>query len=231
MNTHLQNKSKISVVLLCKNEAVGLVRVINSIKKHAYEIIVVDGHSTDASLEIARNAGAIAVSDHGQGKGDGIKMGLNKAKGDVVILMDADGSHNALDIPKLARPVFDGEADLVVGSRRTGGSMEVKLNLEGLVRSAGVDLMTFLVNLRFKTDLTDLLYGFKAIKRETAMKLKLKSNDFAIDQEIAIKCLKNNFRVMQIPSHENARMWGKSKLKTIFGIKLFIDLIRQLYGK
>ena len=117
----------------------------------------------------------------------------------------------------------------MIGSRRTGGSFDVNVNLIGIVRSAGCDFLVSLVNHKFKTSLTDILYSFRAIKAATARKLNFKSNDFCIEQEVVISCLKNGYKVEEIPSREKSRGWGKSKLHTLMGIKFILLILKALY--
>ncbi len=107
------------------------------------------------------------------------------AKGDIIVLIDADGSHEPRDIPRLTRPIIRNEADLVVASRIKGGSDEFFINVSGLVRQGGGDLIAAVINYRFKTNLTDILNGFRAIRRSTALKIKLKADDFDIEHEMA----------------------------------------------
>src|SRR4051812_11735543 len=86
-------KSKVSILIPAKNEGEGLRKIIRSVKPYGFEIIVVDGHSTDNSREITENEGATFILDHGRGRGDGVRMGLRKAKGPIILMFDADGSH------------------------------------------------------------------------------------------------------------------------------------------
>lgn len=223
------DKEKLSILVLTKNEGEGIGRIIKSLKPFGEDILVVDGHSTDNTKEIVRRLGCRFFLDHDLGRGDGVRLGLAKAKREVVLLFDADGSHEARDIPRFVTPIFQNQADLVIGSRRTGGSFDTNPGLTGVLRSAGADLLATLVNYRFGTKLTDVLYSFRAIKKAIVPKLNLKSNDFTIEQEVVIKCLKNNFRILEIPSREKARGWGKSKLKTVMGIKFIFHLLKECY--
>lgn len=223
------NKNKLTIVIPSKNEGEGMERIIKSIKPYGGEIIVIDGHSKDQTRMVAKKLGCGFYLDHGLGRGDGVRLGLSKAGGDVVLLFDADGSHEAKDIPSVVEPIFNDEADLVVASRRTGGSFDINLGFIGVIRSAGADFLTAIVNHRFKTNLTDILYSFRAIRKSVVPKISLESDGFTIEQEMVVKCLKNNFRVSEIPSREKARGWGKSKLKTATGIKFIFHLLKECY--
>lgn len=223
------NKSKVSIIIACKNEGEGIKKILDSVRKYSNDIIVVDGHSNDGTYEKVKNFGASFYLDNKKGRGDALKIGIRHAKGDIVVFFDADGSHEEKDIPKLVTPILKGQAELVVGSRRTGGSFDINVSLTGIVRSAGCDFLVSLVNSKFNTSLTDILYSFRAIKATTAKKLNLKSNDFGIEQEMIVSSLKKGYKVLEIPSREKARGWGKSKLHTITGLNFLFVLLKDLY--
>ena len=223
------DKTKVSIIIACQNEGEGIKKVLESVRKYSNDIIVVDGHSEDGTREIVKKFGARFFLDNEKGRGDALKIGIKKAKNDIALFFDADGSHDEKDIPNFVRPILEKKADLVIGSRRTGGSSDIVVNLTGIVRAAGWDFLVAMVNHKFKTNLTDILYSFRAIKAPTAKRLRFESNDFGIEQEMVVQCLKNNLKVVEIPSREKARGWGKSKLKTLTGIKFIFSLVNQLY--
>lgn len=219
---------KISIVIPTKDEAAGLPSVLSSIKKYVSEIIVVDGRSKDGTKDICKKADVLYLMDHGLGKGDGVRLGIKKAKGDIVIIFDADGSPNPKDIPILVKTLVKNKADVVTTSRRTGGSFDFNLNIEGMIRTAGSDFMAYLVNKRFGTNFSDVLYNFRAFKRSSLEKLDIHADGFDIEQEMLVEALKKGLKVIEIPSRENKRAWGKSKLSTFEGISLLSKLIKQL---
>jgi len=223
------DKSKVSIIIACKNEGAGIKKILESVKQYSDDIVVIDGHSNDGTEETVRSFKASFFLDNKKGRGDAIKIGIKKAKGEVLVFFDADGSHDEKDIPALVDPIFKKEVDLVVGSRRTGGSFDVNVNFTGIIRSAGCDFLVSLVNRKFKTSLTDILYSFRAIRTSTARKLNFKSDDFCIEQEVVISCLKNGYKVKEIPSREKSRGWGKSKLHTLIGIKFILLILKVLY--
>jgi glycosyltransferase involved in cell wall biosynthesis len=219
---------KITVIIPTKNEGEGLEGVINSVKKYCSEVIVIDGHSNDNTKEISLRTGARFFLDHGEGKGDAVRLGLSKATGDIVVIFDSDGSPNSSDIPKLISEIEKG-ADMVITSRRTGGSFDFELTPNGILRTFGSDLMVYLVNKKFHTRLSDILYNFRAIRKNVGQKLDLKADGFDIEQEMLIRALQGGYKVIEIPSRENARKWGKSKLNTFTGVSLLYKLIKLLY--
>ena len=223
------DKKKISIVIPTKNEGAGLKKIITSVKPYAGEVIVVDGHSRDLTQEIAHHEHVRYLLDNKKGRGDAVRLGIASARNEVVVLFDADGSHEALDIPRFVKPLLTHQADLVIGSRRTGGSFDLNMDFSGILRSGGSDFLTYLVNRRFKTHLSDILYSFRAVRKSSAVRMGLTANDFSIEQEMVVKCLKAGLKLVEIPSREKARGWGVSKLKTLAGIKFIFDLLKELY--
>ena len=215
----------LSIVLPTKNEAEGIERVIESIKPYSDDIIIVDGHSNDGTREIAQKCGVRFVLDNGISYGDAIKVGIREAKGDILVFFVGDGSNDPKDIPKLAQPIIDKRADLVIGSRRKGGSEDVEISFTGIIRAVGCDVLTMIINYRWNVKLTDGINGYKAIRRDVILGLDLKADDFIIEQETVIKCLRKGYKILEIPTHEYARGWGSSKLKTSAGIRFFIHMM------
>ena len=204
--------SRISVVIPTRDEE-GLVgEIVDSVRPYADEVLVVDGHSRDRTREIAIEHGARVVLDHGRGKGEALRMTFDEAVGDVIVFIDADGSHEPKDIPAMIAPIVAGQADMVVGSRGKGGSDELHGTLEQFIRYFGSQLIMLAINYRWNVRLTDSQNGFRAIRKDVAKKLGLTSNLTTIEQEMLMKALKKGFRVSEIPSHEYERRWGTSKV-------------------
>lgn len=220
---------KVSIIILTKNEGEGIGTIIKSVKKYGDEIVVIDGHSNDGTEEIAEGLGARFFLDNKEGRGAALRIGMKKARYGILIFFDADGSHEEKDIPNLVKPIRTGKADLVTASRRTGGSFDQEINFGGIVRSAGSDILVALVNRRYGVNLTDILYSFRAIKKDVGLKLGLTFNDFRSEQEMVVKALQKGFTVLEIPSREKARAWGTSKLHTMQGVKFLFSLIKELY--
>lgn len=222
-------KSAITAIIPTKNESEGVSKIIHEVKKYAGEIIVVDGNSTDGTFDIARKSGVKCYLDNGLGRGDALKIGVKHATNEIIVFVDADGSHEISDIPILINTLVKQKADMVISSRRTGGSSDMEMNFEGLLRSAGSDLLVMLLNYKFKTHLTDILYSFRAVRKSKFNKVKLKSKGFTIEQEMVVGFLQKNLNVIEIPSREKRRAWGKSKLKTVTGVSFIFSLLFDLY--
>ncbi len=222
--------NKISLIICCKNEAKTLGGVIKKARQYADEILVIDGHSQDKSRELAKKLDCKVFLDERRGKGDGIRKGIEKAKGDILVFIDADGSHEPRDIPVLINPIKKGKADLVIGSRGKGGSDELHGDFEKMLRLIGSSIITLIINLRFKVQLTDSQNGFRAIKKKVARDLKLTENITTIEQEMLIKVLKKGYRVLETPSHEYARKIGKSHINLLkMGSRYVWSLIKNIF--
>ncbi len=221
---------RITLVLPTKNESGGIAWLVREAKAYAEDILVVDGHSTDGTREIAEESGARVVLDRGRGKGDAIRTAIKHALGEVIVFMDADGSHELADVPKLAGPILGGVADLVLGSRTRGGSDELHGDFDNFVRAVGAAVITVGINYRWNVRLTDCLNGFRAIRRDAARQLRLRADDFDIEQHMVCRALQKKLRVIEVPTHESVRKWGRSKLPTyrkawLFFRRLFLDLV------
>ncbi len=212
-NARTMKTMKVTVVIPAKNEERSIGKIIAKCRKYADEILVVDGHSKDGTARVALKLGARVVQDHGRGKGDGIRVGIQEAKGDILVFIDADGSHDPDDIPQLIKPIRQDKADMVVGSRGMGGSDELHGDVEKLLRMIGSDVILIGINKKFKVHLTDSQNGYRAIRTTAARSLSLKENITTIEQEMTIKCLKKGFRISEAPTHEYAREHGASVIK------------------
>jgi len=199
-----------TVVIPTRNEEKTIAEIIEQCRPYADEVLVVDGHSKDKTREIAEGLGIRAVLDNGKGKGDGLRVGIQEAKGDILVFIDADGSHDPHDIPRLIKPIQEGKADLVVGSRGMGGSDELHGDVQKLLRMIGSDIILIGINKKWKVNLTDSQNGFRAIRTDVARRLGLKENITTIEQEMTMKCLRKGFRVDEVPTHEYERKFGES---------------------
>jgi dolichol-phosphate mannosyltransferase len=152
------------------------------------------------------------VLDGGKGKGQAIRQALGETTTDIVVFIDADGSHDPKDIPALVAPIAAGKADLVIGSRGKGGSDELHGTFGQFIRYVGSQLIMLAINYRWGVRLSDSQNGFRAIRRDVGLALDLKSNLTTIEQEMLMRALKRGYRVDEVASHEYERRWGTSKV-------------------
>lgn len=223
-------KMSISVVVPTKNEERTICEIIEASKKYCDEILVVDGHSKDKTREKAAACGAKVITDNGWGKGDALRVAIKEAAGDIIVFIDADGSHDPADIPKLVEPIIKGNADLVIGSRITGGSDELGSSVSEVFRLFGGRIITFVINLRFGQKITDYLNGFRAIKTSVARDLHLKENQQTIEHEMAMEALRQGYKVVEVGTHEYKRRYGESHISLIRNGPWFVYvLIKKLF--
>ncbi|MDE1825412.1 MAG: glycosyltransferase family 2 protein [Candidatus Micrarchaeota archaeon] len=203
----------VSVVLPTWNERENISMVIPGIKKvlagYKYEIIIVDRHSDDGTAKMASRLGAKVIYDD-IGKGSALMKGLAMAKGDILISMDADLSHEPKEFRLLIAGIETGY-DICMGSRFiTGGGSD---DMPGL-RRFGNKVFVFLVNAFFGANYSDLCYGYRSFRKGALKKLGLKERGFGIETEINIKAIKNRLKVLEVPSMEKKRGAGEGKLHT-----------------
>ena len=200
------------MVIPAKDEEGLIGEIVDAVTPFADEVLVVDGHSRDRTAAIATDHGARVILDHGRGKGEAMRLAISQITDGVIVFVDADGSHEPADIPKLVAPIVAGEADLVIGSRGKGGSDELHGTAEQFLRYVGSQLIMLAINYRWNVRLTDSQNGFRAIRRDVASRLGLNSNLTTIEQEMLMKALKQGYRVTEIASHDVERQWGVSKV-------------------
>jgi dolichol-phosphate mannosyltransferase len=205
--------SEVVTVILAKNEECTIADAVAGALSFCGRVLVMDGHSSDSTAEVARTAGAEVHIDSGRGKGAAIRSCLELVSESVVVLMDADGSHDPADIPRLAMPVLDGGFDLCVGSRFTGGSEELSITIGQLVRTIGNISMNIAINRRWGVELTDTLNGFRAVRRDAAIAVGLREDIHTIEQEMVMKMLLAGYRVTNVPTHEYRRQHGESHIR------------------
>lgn len=205
-------ESKISIVIPTLDEEDTLAEIIEGCKPYGDEILVVDGHSRDRTREVAESLGVKVILDNRKGKGEALRHVVNFVNGNIIVFIDADGSHDPKDIPKLVEPIIKDEADHVSGSRLIGGSSELHGGFDECFRLMGSSFITACINWRFKVKLSESQNGFRAIKTDVIKQLGLEENITTIEQEMIMKTLKKGFRMAEVPSHEYERKKGYSKI-------------------
>jgi dolichol-phosphate mannosyltransferase len=152
------------------------------------------------------------ISDPGRGKGLAIRLAVSHIETDLTVLMDADGSHDTKDIPRLIEPIRRGEADHVSASRLLGGSSELHGSFDEWARLAGSSFITACINWRYGVRLSESQNGYRAIRTEVLRQLKLNSRHTTIEQEMIVATLRQGFRMGEVPSHEYPRRAGSSHI-------------------
>ncbi len=204
--------SDVTVVVPALDEELTIAPVIEGCLPYCKELIVVDGHSKDRTVEISKKLGARIVYDNHKGKGDAIRSVVPHVRTGVIVFIDADGSHDPEDIPALVTPILEGRADHVSGSRLIGGSSELHGTFNECFRLMGSSLITAMINFRYGVCLSESQNGFRAIKTDIIAKLGLVEDITTIEQEMIMKTLKKGFRMDEVPTHEYKRKAGDSHI-------------------
>jgi glycosyltransferase involved in cell wall biosynthesis len=211
-----QLRPEISVVIPCLNEEAGVAAVVADAwvgidaSGRAGEVIVVDNGSTDRSAELAERAGARVVFEPRQGYGSAYLRGLSEAKGDYIVMADADGTYPIHDLPAFVDKL-EGGADLVLGSRFKG-----KIHRGAMPwahRWIGNPILTFILNVFFGVRVSDAHCGMRAIRRDAVPRLELQATGMEFASEMILKASKRRLEVGEIPIDYQPRI-GESKLNT-----------------
>jgi Glycosyltransferases involved in cell wall biogenesis len=208
-----QREITVSLVIPALNEADGLALILPSIPSLVSELIVVDGGSTDDTLQIIRRLypSAVRIRQRGRGKGDALKAGLAAATGDIVVTMDADGSMNPDDIIPAVGALLDG-CDFVKGSRALDGAGSGDFSP---LHRFGNWALTALSNLVFDAGYTDITYGFNAYWRRVMLNAETLSDGFEFEIQAAIRASRSGLMTAEVPCFEAPRAGGASKLSPL----------------
>ena len=193
------------------------------LRDYGVEVLVVDDHSVDKTAIVAEAHGATVVSNqYRPGKGNALRYGFERTTGDVIVMLDADYSHQAEDLPELLKPLENG-AGLVIASRILGGSEEYTI-----VRAFGNLVLTFVFGMFHGRYLSDALNGYKAFRREIFFDHEYTSSDFEIEIELLANAIRSGYKIVEVPSYERMRCGGVPKSKAItHGFKFLFRVIRE----
>jgi glycosyltransferase involved in cell wall biosynthesis len=220
----------VSVIIPVFNEEVTIGDVVTRTKTTleklgvTYEVLVVDDGSYDRSAEIAQEQKANVLRECHKGKGFALRCGFSHAKGDLVVTLDADGSHKPEEIPLVLKSLMDDRNDFVVGSR-FANSEDNKTKIPKINR-AGNKLFNTMTGYLTGLKITDSQSGFRAIRSSLIKRMKLGSHGYEVESEMLVKALRMGARVAEIPISFDQRTVGSSKLDPIRdGIKILYAII------
>jgi dolichol-phosphate mannosyltransferase len=212
VSPHGREQWKVTIIVPTLNEEATIASVLADVTPYADELLVLDGNSQDRTCEIAQQMGVRVTCVPGKGKGSAIRYGLQIATHPIVVFIDADGSHEASDIPHLVAPIRSNQAEIVIGSRMTGGSDELFSDLSEFVRLSGSMVINLAINYRWNVRLSDTQNGYRALVRDIGSTLRMISSSTTIEQEMVMKALSKGYRVINVSSHEYKRKGGESKV-------------------
>lgn len=188
----------------------GLQSAIRQMPDRTVEVVVVVDQREDPTVAVAESYGAkVLINDCGRGKGNALYFGLRHAKGDAIVIMDSDGSHDPEDLGRFVEALDQG-AGLVIGSRVLGGSDD-----HNVIRLFGNALFTVMVTMAFGTTLMDTLNGYKAFMRDVVSGYRPRASGFEVEIEIVARAVRKGHRIVEISAHEYRRAGGKMKSRAI----------------
>ena len=217
------NPDEVTVLIPTLNEAPTVGGVIKDFQKLGFRrILVMDGRSTDKTVEIARSTGVTVKTQTGKGKGNAIIEALELVETPYAILVDGDGTYTAKDSEKMLRPLYLG-FDHVIGDRL--GSPEK--GAFGYLNYKGNQLINVLFKIAHGRELHDILSGYRAFTMDSIRQMNLRERGFEIETEITVEAVRNNQRIMVVPVLYRKRMGTRTKLDPLYdGAKIITTLYR-----
>ena len=219
----------LSVIIPVYNEELTIGNIIDRVKAVVKqtglknEVIVVDDCSYDKSLEVAKghSAKVYTLKSH-LGKGYALRAGFVKAKGDIVVTIDSDGSHKPEELPLVIAPIVQNKADLVIGSRYLNQKNVAARKLNAF----GVKLFNSLIELLTGVAITDSQSGYRAMKREVLKSQNPQAAGYEIESEMLVKTAQKNFRITEVPISFEQRTYGRSGVDPLIdGFKILLSIV------
>jgi len=215
-----------TVIIPTKNEVIGVEKILPQVKKEwADEWIVMDGNSKDGTVDAAKKLNFNVIQQTGKGAGNAYREGVKHAHSENVLFFSPDGNCKPEYIPKLIKKLEEGNYDVVQISRfgKFGSSDD-----DSLLTAFGNQMFTFLVNIFFGGHLTDVLYGYKIVKKKVFQDLNLDAEFLTLEQQISIRTSKFGLKITEICGNEPARVGGERKMVPyIVGSQLIKQIIKE----
>jgi len=213
---------KLSVIIPIYNEVESLREIVKRVQdtKLAWEIVLVDDGSIDGTRDLLKEMDGkdnvrVVLHEKNQGKGAAVRTGFSTARGEVLLIQDADLEYDPRDYPTLLKPLEEGIADVVYGSRFLGGPRRVVMFWHMIANY----LLTFMTNILYNTILSDMETGYKVFRKEVIEGMPLHAKRFDFEPEFTAKILKRKYRIFEVPISFNPRDYSqgkKIKLKDAF---------------
>ena len=201
---------KVSFLIPAYNEAATIGEVLAQVARLELDkqVIVVDDGSSDDTAAIAEAAGATVIRQPNQGKGAAVRAAIPHIEGEIAVIQDADLEYDPAEVPALIDPIVRGVADVVFGSRLSGGRPQRVYLFWHLVGNRFLSLLT---NVLYNTTVSDMETGYKAFRSEVIRSLDLRENRFGIEPEIAAKVCKRKLRIYELPISYYGRTYDEGK--------------------
>ena len=207
--------SKVSFLIAAHNEAATIRAVLDGVEALgvAKQVIVVDDGSTDETPQIVEawrrdHDDVVLIRQDNRGKGAAIRAAIAHVDGDIVVIQDADMEYDPADVPALIEPIERGAADVVFGSRLSGGRPQRAFLFWHLV---GNRVLSLLTNVLFNTTLHDMETGYKAFRADVLRSLDLRHNDFGIEPELTGEVCRRKLRIYELPVAYYGRTYAEGK--------------------
>lgn len=217
----------VSVIIPTLNEAGNIREALETIDRelvYPKEIIVVDGNSTDGTLDIVREANCKVIIEPRRGYGLALRRGMKEAKGDVVVMVDGDGTYEVRHINRLLDRMLETDAEICLATRMYDPNKAM-----GFFNFVGNKIITFCFNMVYKQNLSDTQSGFRAISHAAIEKVNFKETDMAFATEMLIKFAHKRFKMVEIPSNYKIRKYGKTKLRPLnSGIEILTTIVKGI---
>jgi glycosyltransferase involved in cell wall biosynthesis len=217
---------EVSVVIAAMNEEKNLPYVFSRLPEGLHEVILVDGHSVDETVAVARRLlpDIRILTQSGRGKGNAMAEGFAACTGEIIVALDADGSTDPAEIPRFVSALCNG-ADFVKGSRFAQGGASTDITR---ARSLGNRLLGAFVNTLYGTHYTDLCYGYNAFWARCLPYLRVDCDGFEVETLINVRVAKAGLIVHEVPSFEQVRLNGESNLHTVRdGTRVLRTIVRE----
>ena len=217
----------VSVVIPTLNEAGNILEALETLDRelvYPKEIIVVDGNSTDGTIDIVKKTNARLIIEPRRGYGLALRVGMKAAKGDVVVMVDGDGTYEFKHVNRLVQKMLDTDAEMCLATRMYDPNKAM-----GLMNFVGNKIITFCFNMLYKQNFSDTQSGFRAFSHAAIEKVNFKETDMPFATEMLIKFSQKGFKMVEIPSTYKVRKYGKTKLKPFnSGIEILATILKGL---
>jgi len=218
----------VSIVIPTLNEAGNILEAITTIQKdvtYPKEIIVVDSNSTDGTIEIVKDTNVCRlIIEPRRGYGIALRTGMRNAKGNIIIMVDGDGTYEFRHINRMVERMLEKDADMVLATR-----MYDPKKAMGLLNFIGNKIITFTFDFFYSQFLSDSQSGFRAISHDAIDQVKLKEDDMAFATEMLIQFAKEGYNMVEVPTTYKSRKYGKTKLKPFkSGVEIFSTIFKGL---
>jgi glycosyltransferase involved in cell wall biosynthesis len=206
----------LSVVIPVYNERRTFLQLLDAVRAVPIhkEVLIVDDCSTDGTTELLREqvdgvipGVRVVYQSHNQGKGAALRRGFEEARGDIVLVQDADLEYDPREYPQLIQPILAGKADVVYGTRFQGGAHRVLY----FWHSVGNRFLTTLSNMFTDLNLTDMETCYKIFRREVIQGIPLRQNRFGFEPEVTAKIARRGWRIFEVPISYNGRSYAEGK--------------------